>query len=149
MVKASDAKKSRSFGCYLCGSSQPNIRDCTKSQQLNPKRQIQCYSCKAYGHLSFQCDQKKTGFHKAGAMNLGTEEDVESEEDEGHDELDHRGLVDRQEDASHMHACNRSDHGDITFSCGCKLPTIASASSTLRSKNMSTRMGKINGEMVE
>ena len=55
-----------------------------------------------------------------------------------------------------VHACGRTDHGDVMLSCGCKLPVVASACSKSngcqihsRNKNTPTRFGTINGRKVE
>jgi len=70
VMKSSDERRTQG-GCFICGSKQHRMKDCTKPKSMDQKQQPKCYNCNAYGHKSYQCDKKKPGFHKAGAMNLG------------------------------------------------------------------------------
>src|SRR5208282_4733176 len=126
VTHADDKKKG---GRYICGSTQHKMKDCTKSKTADSKPpSVTCFTCHQLCHKSFQCDKKKKNwFHKAGAMNLTVTDETETVVKEIAEERESgRPTTECQVHLPRVHACGRTDHGDVMLSCGCRLPFVAS-----------------------
>ena len=141
-------------GCYICGSLSHKMKDCNKSKTADSNRSnIKCFVCGG-DHKMAQCPRKKNGVHKAAAMEIQTSTSpVVSVEDE-YPTLSK--TVERRHEDEPIHMCGRGND-DVTLSCGCRLPVVASACINtdqpcpLHSRIIvtPTRHGMVNGKSVE
>jgi hypothetical protein len=142
--------------CYNCGSTQHQMKTCPKNKMSDKwKSPVKCFGCGKTGHRMSECRNAKKNMHSAGAMNV-----FSSATDEIPKVSKIETTIQRQEGScesnNRRQMCgHRGQDCDVTLTCGCRLPVVASACSNpevsrtyVRMSGVPTRQGFVNGEKV-